>query len=181
MTTVPTTRTIPRPIAGEYLPYYDRYIERVPEGDVVAILAGQLGDTLALLRSIPAERSLHRYAADKWSMRDLVQHMADTERVMSYRALTIARGDTTALPGFEEADWARVAAADHREWPDLIAELEAVRAATLTLLRGLADDATARRGTANGATVTVSALAFIIAGHERHHVAILRERYLTNA
>lgn len=178
---MPTTHAIPRPAVGEYLPYYDRYIERVPQGDVVAILAEQLGDTLALLRSIPAERSLHRYAPGKWSMRDLVQHMADTERVMAYRALTIARGDATPLPGFGEDDWARVAGADRRDWRDLIAELEAVRSATLAFLRGLDDDATSRRGSANGAAVTVRALAFIIAGHERHHVSILRERYLTNA
>ena len=178
---MPTTRAIPRPAVGEYLPYYDRYIERVPEGDVVAILVEQLGDTLALLRSIPAERSLHRYAAGKWSMRDVVQHMADTERVMAYRALSIARGDATPLPGFEENDWARVADADRRDWLDLVAELEAVRASTLAFLRGLDEQASARRGSANGAPVTVRALAFIIAGHERHHVSILRERYLTNA
>jgi hypothetical protein len=175
---MPTTRAMPRPAVGEYLPYYDRYITRVPDGDVVQILSGQVGDTLALLRSIEAERSLHRYAPGKWSMRDLVQHMIDTERVMTYRAMTIARGDATPLPGFEENDWARVADADRRDWLDLADELEAVRAATIAFFRGLDDEATARRGSANGAAVTVRALAFIIAGHERHHVSILRERYL---
>lgn len=173
-----TTRPIARPTVGEYLPYYDRYISLVPEGDVVALLADQIGGTLGLLRSIPAERTLHRYAPGKWSIRDVVQHMADTERVMSYRALTVARGDQTALPGFEENDWARVAGADRREWADIVAELEAVRAATLALFRGLDAEATERRGSANGATVSVRALAFIIAGHERHHLSILRERYL---
>ena len=175
---MPTTRAMPRPAVGEYLPYYDRYIARVPEGDVVAILSEQLADTLSVLRSIDAERSLHRYAPGKWSMRDVVQHMIDTERVMTYRAMTIARGDATALPGFEENDWARVADADRRDWPDLVAELDVVRAGTIAFFRGLDDQATARRGSANGAAVTVRALAFIIAGHERHHVSILRERYL---
>jgi hypothetical protein len=170
--------TITRPAEGEFLPFYARYVARVPEGDILAILAEQAGETLALLRSVPAERSLHRYAPGKWSVRDLVQHMADTERVMSYRLLRIARGDSTPLAGFAEDDWARVAGADRRDWIDLVDELEAVRAATIALLRGIDAEAAMRRGTANGAEVTVRALAYIIAGHELHHVAILRERYL---
>ena len=167
-----------RPSVGEYLPYYERYVARVPEGDVVAILSEQVGETLALLRSLPAERTLHRYAPGKWSIRDMVQHMSDTERVMCYRALRIARNDPTPLAGFEENDWARAAGADARDWLQLTDELEAVRAATVALLRGMDAEAAVRRGRANDAEVSVRALAFIIAGHERHHVAVLRERYL---
>jgi hypothetical protein len=180
VTAVPAavSHPITRPAEGEFLPFYARYVARVPEGDILAILAEQMGETLALLRSVPAERSLHRYAPGKWSVRDLVQHVADTERVMSYRLLRIARGDSTPLAGFAENDWAGVAQADRRDWLELVDELEAVRAATIALIRGIDAEAAMRRGTANGAEVTVRALAYIIAGHELHHVAILRERYL---
>lgn len=177
---MPASASLPisRPAEGEFLPFYARYVARVPEGDINAILAEQAGETLALLRSVPADRSLHRYAPGKWSVRDLVQHVADTERVMAYRLLRIARGDSTPLAGFSEEDWAQVAGADRRDWLELVEEFEAVRAATIALLRGIDADAARRHGTANGATVTVRALAYIIAGHELHHVAILRERYL---
>lgn len=174
------TLAISRPSTDEFSAYYTPYVARVPDGDLLATLESQLGETLALLRGIPVDRSLHRYAPGKWSMRDLVQHLCDAERIFAYRALRIARGDETPLPGWDENRYAPVANADRRPWPELIAELESVRAATLALFRGLDDDAFARRGVANGQPVTVRALAWIIAGHERHHVAVLRERYLAS-
>ena len=167
-----------RPAADEFSAYYTPYVARVPDGDLLATLGAQLGETIALLRGITPERSLHRYAPGKWSMRDVVQHLCDAERIFAYRALRIARGDETPLPGWDENRYAPVAGADRRPWPELIAELEAVRAATLALFRGLDAEAFARRGVANGQPVTVRALAWIITGHERHHVAVLRERYL---
>ena len=176
----PVTLSIPRPSTDEFSAYYTPYVARVPDGDLLVTLESQLGETLALLRGIAAERSLHRYAPGKWSMRDLVQHLCDAERIFAYRALRIARGDETPLPGWDENLYAPAAKADRRSWPDLIAELEAVRAATLALFRGFDADAFARRGVANGQPVTVRALAWIIAGHERHHVAVLRERYLAS-
>ena len=167
-----------RPASTEYAPYYDRYIARVPEGDVTATLEAQLAETLALLRTIPEERGTHRYGPDKWSIKEVVGHLADSERIFAYRALRVARGDATPLPGFDENAYVRGARFDAIPLADLAAELEAVRRATLALLRGLDDEALGRRGVANDQEITPRALAYIIAGHERHHVGILRERYL---
>jgi len=167
-----------RPSDAEYAPYYGRYITRVPEGDLVRTLESQLAETLALLRGIPEARGGHRYAEGKWSLKEVVGHLIDSERIFAYRALRIGRGDATPLPGFEQDDYVRGAAFDRIPLADLAAELEAVRRATIYLLRGMDDAALARRGTASGFEVTVRALAFIIAGHERHHVGIIRERYL---
>lgn len=170
--------TISRPASDEYAPYYHRYISLVPDGDLLDLLARQGREMMTLLRALPEARGAHRYAEGKWSIREVVGHMADTERVMGYRALSIARGDRTPLPGFEQDDWVRLGGADARAMKDLVDELELVRAATLALLRGLDAEAIARRGTANGVEVTTRALAWIISGHERHHLAVLRERYL---
>ena len=172
------SQTIVRPRPGEYNPYYGRYIELVPEGDIVRMLGTQLEETVAFLRGIPAERSLHRYAEGKWSIRDVVQHLSDTERIFAYRALRIARGDTTPLPSFDENAYAPVAHADRREWPALIAEFGAVRRATIALLEGLSAEDAGRTGTASQHVISARALAWITAGHERHHVSVIRERYL---
>lgn len=173
--------TIVRPAAGEYAPYYGRYIEQVPDGDLLRTLAEQGRETVALLRSIPEERGAHRYAPEKWSIKDVVLHLADAERVFGYRAMHFARRDPTPLPSFDENEWARQAGADRRSLADLVTEFELVRAATIALLRGFDDDQIGQRGTASGKEVTARALAWIIAGHERHHLTILRERYLTSS
>lgn len=166
------------PTDDEYAPYYARYVKRVPEGDVVATIRGQLGETMKLLRAVDPARTTTGYAPGKWSIRDIVLHMADTERVMSYRALRIARGDTTPLPGFDENTFAPNAGANARTMDSLLDELGAARASTIALLDGLPAEAWSRRGTASDAPITVRGLAWIIAGHERHHVAVIRERYL---
>jgi uncharacterized damage-inducible protein DinB len=171
---MPTTT---RPDATEFAPYYGRYIEKVPEGEVARTLRAQLGETLALLRAVPEERADDRYAPDKWSIKEVVGHMSDTERIMSYRMLRIARGDETPLPGFEQNDYVRNAHLGRRTLASLVAELEAVRGATLALVDGLDDEELARRGTASTFPVTARALAWIIAGHERHHLGLLREQY----
>ena len=173
-----TTTIVPRPGADEFAPFYAGYVARVPEGDLVGILAEQIGDTLALLESISDDRSLHRYAPGKWSIRDIVLHLADAERIFTYRALRMARGDTTPLAAFDEDRYAAAAGADRRPWSNLLAELEAVRTATVAFYRGLEPEAYLRRGEASGKSISVRALAYITAGHERHHVAVLRERYL---
>lgn len=170
--------SIPRPATDEHAPYYARYVSRVPEGDVLALLERQGREAAALLRALPEERGTFRYAADKWSVKDVVGHVADSERIFGYRALRIGRGDRTPLPGFEQDDFVRAANFDRRPLRELVAELEAVRAATLALFRGFDDEALGRRGTASGQEVTPRALVYIIAGHERHHLDILRERYL---
>ena len=167
-----------RPAADEFAPYYAGYISRVPDGDIVATIQGQIGDTLALLRAIPEPRGDHRYALDKWSIKDIIGHVSDTERVMAYRALRIARADQTPLSGFDQDPWVQAARFGTRSVASLATELEHVRASTVDLLRSFDDADFLRRGTANGVSLTPRALAWIIAGHERHHVALLRERYL---
>lgn len=171
--------TFARPAADEYAPYYGRYIDLVTEGDLLATLARQGAETTALLRTVPESRGTHRYAPEKWSIKDVVLHIADAERVFAYRALSIARRDRTPLPSFDENEWARSSGADRRPLAELVREFELVRAATVALLGGLEDQQVGQRGTASGKEVTTRALAWIIAGHERHHVTILRERYLT--
>lgn len=168
------------PADDEYATPYAGYVARVPAGDIVSTIRGQLPATLSFLRALDPARTVRGYAPGKWSVRDIVQHMSDTERVMSYRALRFARGDTTPLPGFDESTYAPVAGAGARSMESLLAEFETVRASTVALLDGLPEEAWTRRGTASGMAVTVRGLAWIIAGHERHHVAIIRERYLTD-
>jgi len=170
--------TISRPDATEYAPYYGRYIDLVPEGDLIITLSQQINDTSALLRGIPEPQAETRYEPGKWSIKEMTGHLVDTERIMSYRALRIARADETPLPGFEQDDYVRAANFDARTLAHLLEEYLAVRAATLALFRNLDAAAIARRGMANNVPVTVRALAYIIAGHERHHVNVLRTKYL---
>lgn len=172
------TVTTMRPGADEYSPYYERYVSKVPDGEITTVLAQQIEATLELLRGIPESKGSHRYEPGKWTLRESIGHVIDSERIFSCRALRIARGDTTPLPGFEQDDYVPTSGAERRTIGDLADELEHVRRATLDLYRHLDDEALARRGTASGATITPRALAYIIAGHERHHVMILRERYL---
>lgn len=168
---------IPRPAQTEYAPHYAGYVSRVPEGDVLAHLARQIDETRALLRDLPPSLAVHRYATGKWSVAEVVGHIADAERIFAYRALRFARGDATPLAPFDENAYVPAGSFDRRTLTDLVDELTTVRQATLALLGGLPDEAFALTGVASGRTVSVRALAFIIAGHELHHVAILRERY----
>ena len=174
----PTQERSTPPAAGDFAEAYTRYVERVPPGDVAATIRDQLGETLTLLRGVDPARTTSGYAPGKWSIRDIVLHMADTERVMSYRALRIARADATPLASFDENAWTPMAGADARSMESLLGELEATRRSTVAMLEGLPAEAWSREGTASGKRVTVRALAWIIAGHERHHLAIIRERYL---
>jgi hypothetical protein len=165
--------------ASEYAAPLAQYIERLAGcRDIVAHLAEQGERTRALLAGIPEERAGFRYAPGKWSIRDLAGHLADSERVLAYRALCVARGDQTPLPGFDEVSYAAAAGADRRTLADLVAELAAVRAATVALFAHLDEPALERLGTANQYPISARALAAIIAGHELHHLAILEERYL---
>jgi len=174
-----TTATIPRPEPSEYVPYYQTYISKVPpKGDLLTVLEDQRRETQHLLAGLSDAKALHRYAPGKWSIKEVVGHVTDSERVFGYRALVFGRGDENPLPGFDEKAWVPAGRFDARSLTDLAAELDAVRRATIALFSGLNAEALARRGTANNAPISVRALAWIIAGHERHHVAILRERYL---
>ena len=171
------TQPIARPDDTEYAPFYAGYVADVPETDVVAVLRASGRDIVAALAAIPEARGGHRYAADKWTVREVVGHMIDAERIFVYRALRLARADATPLPGFEENDYVRAAGSDARTLADLIDELRAVREATVQLFASLPNEAWGRRGIVNGREVSVRALAFIAAGHARHHLAVLRERY----
>lgn len=167
-----------RPTAQEYAPYYGRYVERVPDGDVVATLVRQ-GESLgALLDGLPEARGDHRYASGKWTIREVAGHIMDTERVMAYRALRFARGDATALASFDENAWAASGEHGTRTLGSLVAEFRAVRAATIALLSNLSPGAWDGTGVASGYEVSVRGLAWIIAGHALHHQEILRTRYL---
>jgi uncharacterized damage-inducible protein DinB len=174
-----STVTIGRPAADEHSAYFGRYIARVPDGNLVEQLREQLADTVSLLRSVPESRANYAYAPGKWSIKGVVQHIIDVERVMAYRALRFARNDKTELPGFDENQWAESANADVRTLGDLLAELEVVRESTIQFAKHLSAEAQERRAKANGQEMSVRALLYIIAGHERHHAALLRERYLS--
>jgi uncharacterized damage-inducible protein DinB len=169
--------TTTAPDRTEAAPYYFTYIDQVPAGDVLAVLDEQRDETLALLRGISEERSLHRYAPEKWSIREVLNHITDTERVLVFRALWFARGFETPLPSFDEKVAASAAGADERSWASHVEEFRTVREATLTFFQSLPADAWARRGVASNNPFTVRALAFIVAGHVVHHLRILAERY----
>ena len=168
-----------RPTAGEYAPFYAGYIAEMPDGDLLAALERQGEETFSLLSALPEERGDHRYAPGKWTVKDIAAHLADAERIFAYRALRFARGDTAPLAGFDENEYARTAGAGQRRLVELAGELHDVRRATLSMFRGLPPGAGERRGSANGVEISVRALAWVIAGHERHHIRVLHERYLT--
>lgn len=169
---------IARPEPSEYAPYYGRYVDLVPAGDIREQLAAEHERSLALLGGLPAERETFRYAPGKWSLREVVGHVIDAERVFGYRALHFARRDPAPLPSMEQEDWGAASNAAERPLTALLAEWTAVRAVTVAFFRGLAPEAWTRRGTASGNTFTVAALAHIILGHELHHRRGLEERYL---
>jgi hypothetical protein len=173
-----TNREPALPSPDEYLPYYGKYIVRIPPGEALASLDRQIGGTLAFLRSIPEERAGYRYEPGKWSLKEVVGHLSDVERIMTYRALRFARNDRTPIPGFEPDDYIPPSGFDGRTLEDLAEEFGNVRRATLSFFRGLDDAAWQRRGEASGAEVSVRALAYIIAGHELHHMEIVRTKYL---
>ena len=167
-----------RPQPNEAASYYSIYIDRVPSDDVVDVLATQLEETVDFLSEISEDQSLHRYAPDKWSMRELLGHVNDTERVFMFRALWFARGFQDPLPSFDQEIGFKAAESDKVSWASHVDEFRAIRSATLAFLRNLPSDAWLRSGIASDNSVTVRALAYIVAGHVSHHLAILRERYL---
>ncbi|HXV15743.1 MAG TPA: DinB family protein [Gemmatimonadaceae bacterium] len=167
-----------RPAADEHNPYFSLYIDRVPDGDIVEILGKQIPETVEFLRAIPESRADYRYAEGKWSIRQIVGHLSDGERVFQYRAMRFSRLDTTPVPGFDENLFVANAPFAHMSMEDLISELEHLRMASIRLLSGLDAEAMGRRGVANGNEISVRALAFVMAGHVAHHLDIIRTRYL---
>lgn len=167
-----------RPEPHEYNPAYATYIDRVPETDVVAALEAQTAETLALFASIDEERAKHRYAPAKWSITQIAGHIGDGERAFAYRLWAISRGDRQNMPGFDENPYVDNARYDTWTWAEAVECFAALRRSNLLLVKNLPAEAWDRRGLANGWEVTVRALAYGMAGHERHHVSIVRERYL---
>jgi DinB superfamily len=168
-----------RPDPSEHAPYFSRYIDLVPEEDVVTALEKQSDETQKLLASLDEERGAYRYGPDKWSIKGVIGHVADGERIFGYRLLAIARGEKNPLPGFEENEYAETAQFDRWSLRDLAESLAASRRANLLIMRNLSDEDWNRRGVANNNATSARAIAFAMLGHERHHLKVLRERYLS--
>jgi len=169
--------TFGQPLESEYAPYYQGYIAHVSEDEILPVLRSQLDALDVLLGRVAPERETFRYAEGKWSIREIVGHLIDAERVFGYRAFCVARGEKQNLPGFEQNDYILTAPYDRIDLEDLLAELRLVRLSNIAMLRNLDEEAWMRIGTANDNQVSVRALAFIMAGHARHHMGVLRERY----
>lgn len=166
------------PERSEAAPYYFTYIDRVTSPDILRELETQLADTENFSRRISEEKSRYRYAPDKWSIRQVQNHVNDTERAFAFRALWFARGFDTPLPSFDQNISSRAANADSYPWANHVEDFRAVRLATLTLFRDMPEEAWSRKGIASGNPFTVRALAYVIAGHVAHHRSIIETRYL---
>ncbi len=174
-----TSAATTKPETNEYAAYYEKYVSLVPhDADVVETMTRQLEDTLALLGGVSEDRAGFRYEPGKWSIREVVGHIIDGERIFAYRALAIARGERQPLPGMEQDEYMSHANFDARTLADLLDEFAHVRRGNVLMFRALDSEAWARRGVASDNEVTVRALASVIAGHELHHVRIIREKYL---
>lgn len=173
-----TAETLPRPGAGEYNEYYQRYIAMVPDGDIVETLRREMVETQALLASVPADREVYRYADGKWSLREVVGHLIDTERLFAFRALWFARGEGAEMSGMDQEAWAQNSNASERPLSDLAEEWAALRRANVHLFRSWDAATGACGGVASGFDVTVRALVWMMAGHELHHRALIRRDYL---
>lgn len=173
-----TNATNQRPDASEYAAYYAGYVSLVTESNILEVLRDQSDEVKAFFSDIPEERAGFRYSPEKWSIREAAGHVTDAERVFSFRAFTFARRDTVALPSFEQEGYVRHAFFDERPLAKIIAEFEALRSANILLLEHLNGEAWTCSGIVNGNPISVRALAYIMAGHVRHHLKVLKERYL---
>ena len=167
-----------KPPEGEYPAYFGRYVSLVPEGDIIEQLQSQIGATMGLLAGVSEEKSGFRYAPGKWSMKQSLGHIIDTERIFAYRLLAVARGEKAVLPSFDQDEYVNGADFESCSWAYLKAEFELVRRSTVALLKNLPEFAWARIGTAAGGPISARALAYMIAGHELYHQTIFRDRYL---
>ena len=158
--------------------FFQRYVNVVKEDDVVKAIRENSSQFKKFLVRIPKKKIGYAYAEGKWTIKEMLQHMIDAERVFTYRALTFSRKDGTALPGFDENNWAANAQAGHRKWQELVREFKALRKATECLFESFTEDQLLATGTASGHPINTIALGFIIAGHVAHHMAVIRERYL---
>jgi DinB family protein len=166
-----------RPLENEYAPYYQNYVSQAPEEDILPAMRSQVDALDVLLDRVAPDRETYRYAEGKWSIRELVGHLIDGERMCGYRVLCIARGETQNLPGFDQDQYMLTAPFDRIDLADLLSEFRLVRLSNIAMLRTLDEAAWMRMGTANDSAVSVRALVYIMVGHVRHHMNVLRERY----
>jgi uncharacterized damage-inducible protein DinB len=167
-----------RPTESEYPNYYQPYVKLVPDGELVQILQENLLAVVKLFKGISEEEALHRYAPGKWSVKEVLGHIIDTERIMSYRLMRVARGDQTPLAGFNETDYVQAAQTNSLSMEAILEDFKATRNASITLIQNTPAEAWTNKGNANGMEITTRAIAYIIAGHEMHHRKIVEERYL---
>ncbi|WP_420573369.1 DinB family protein [Kordia sp.] len=169
---------IPFPETKEYNPYFDQYIQYIKGKDVLVALSEGVAEVNELVASLTEDQLKSAYAEGKWTIKEVLQHIMDTERIFCNRALRFARNDKTDLPGFEQDDYVPFSGANERNSMELLREYNAIRQATITLFQGFSDEMLARVGVASGNEMSVRALAYIAAGHEKHHVKVINERYL---
>jgi len=167
-----------RPLSNEYPEYYGRYVSLVPDGDIADTLRKQRTETMTLLSRISDESAGRSYAPGKWTLKEVLGHLSDTERVMSFRMLAIARSETTPLPGFDQDIYVSSANFNQLTWAQLQADFDTVRSATLSLIATIDDVASIRHGTVWNSSVSARAISYIIAGHELHHLAVVRDKYM---
>ena len=168
---------VERPTSEEFSAFYAGYIRRVPDGDLFDILSRQISELNQLVGHLSNEQTLYRFASDQWSIKEVIGHINDTERVMSYRALCVSRGETTPLPGFDQDNYVREANFDARPLAELLQEFESVRRSNVLLFKDLPAKAAQRSGTVSGWPISTRALLYILAGHVYHHMESLRTDY----
>ena len=173
-----TAFAIGRPSPNEYSEYHQLYISKVPDGQIMTILRDQLDEAITLFKTIPESKGDYRYEPGKWTLKEVIGHLSDGERIMAYRALRFARNDQTPLPGFEQDDYIPYSNSNECSLADLINEFATLRESTLTMFKNFSNDSWERVGTASGNRVSVRGMAYIIAGHLEHHLRIIREKYL---
>lgn len=167
-----------RPKQGDYMPYQETYIKTVEGNDILKVLEEQLKNVPDFLNSITEEKGRYKYAEGKWTVKEVVEHITDTERIFAYRALCIARGEKQVLPGFEQDDYVKEANSNNRNLSELIEEFRKVREANLSLFKSFSEDVINKKGSVNTYQITVNAILFIIAGHANHHLKVIKEKYL---
>lgn len=167
-----------RPDPNEYAPYYNKYIDEVPEGDIFKILKKQIGVVEKFCKSIPPKKTLFRYAPDKWTVKEVIGHIVDTERIMAFRALRFARNDTSNLPGFNQDEFVRQSNHNNIKLGDLVKEFAAVRESNILLFKTFTDEMSMRQRMANDKLISTRAIVYVMVGHVTHHLNVIKEKYL---
>ena len=169
---------MPKPSKKDYAEYYHNYVQQIDTDDIIGVLENQLNKTLELFKNIPEEKGNHSYSEGKWTVKEVLGHLVDTERILAYRALSFARNERQELPGFEQDDYVAEGFFNDRTINNLLEEFTALRKANIVMFKNFSDDILMRRGNANNSEFTVNAFQYIIPGHVEHHLKILKEKYI---